>query len=155
MFPTAFEMVVANRIVELFTQFYTTENSTIYAIASNIRYAIAKVCDGHILGTGYDSNRYYYRDYVDKLYHKPDYYLNEEDAASLFTRILSEFGIVGLVSTIGYLFKRAIENLKKHDWIITVMISMFLFQGARNGQYYLTMMVIPTVFLLYYDKDTP
>ena len=155
-FPRIYHSVVEYRLLGLINEFYIVGNWTTFAIISNLRAAIAKFQDGNIFGTGFDSNGYYYYDYVDKIYGSSTKYMNAGDAASLFTRVFSEFGIVGLIAMLAFLIHRTYRGLKTSNWHILIMVTLFVVQGLRNGSYLDTMFVVPLIALLYYKglEDT-
>lgn len=89
-------------VIGRLSQFKTLQTDTgndlsALAITSNFQVSVEKMKDGYWLGTGLDSHRLYYDRYIDRLYLFLYMRLNSEDAASLYIRVFSEFGIVGLV----------------------------------------------------------
>lgn len=140
--------VIVEKMVGLVTEYYIVGDMTLYAILSNFRVALAKMFEGHIFGTGYDSNRYMFQEHIDKLYGPGAMILNDGDGASLFTRIFSEFGIVGLVATAIVLIKKTVMGVIRKNWTLVLMVVLFLIQGSRNGSYSLVMILVPTVFIL-------
>ncbi len=144
-----YESILISRILGLINEFYIVGNMTTFAICSNIRVAIAKMKDGFYFGTGLDSNRLYYYDYVDRLYGNPGVYCNADDAAGLFTRIFSEFGIVGLVLTVGYLCKRLIYSIRRKETRTVITLSVFFIQALRDGSYANILVVLLVLFIMY------
>lgn len=113
---------------------YATDLSG-FAIISNLRVAFEKMYDGYILGTGFDSHRIYYYDYIYDLYSEVLMYLNVDEAASLFTRILSEFGIVGFFLFIVWLFKKFLRAMRNRNMDLLFFTVLLVVQGLRNGHY--------------------
>lgn len=112
------------------------EDTTGFAIISNFRVAHSKIKDGYYFGTGMYSHRLYYRFYIDKMYPVVKNYVNEVDAASIFIRIYSEFGIVGILYIFAYLLKYFIRYIKKKNYYGLFFILLFFIQGIRIGHYY-------------------
>lgn len=144
-----FQKIIVSRFLGLVNEFYIVGNATSYAICSNLRVAIAKMMQGHVFGTGFDSHRYYYPQMVDQMYGVGAPYINGEDAASLFTRVLSEFGIIGLGIILVFLIKRFIEGVKKGNYILTIMTALIAIQGIRDGSYTNIMLMVPLAFAIY------
>lgn len=121
-------------------QFKTLETDTgndlsALAIVSNTRVAIEKMKDGYLFGTGLDSHRLYYDAYIDELYSYIYMRLNSEDAASMYIRIFSEFGIVGLSAFCVMLVKQFLFGLKTKKKILVMSILMFMVGIMRDGSY--------------------
>lgn len=81
--------------------------------------------------------------------------LNKEDANSLFLRLISETGIVGLFLYFGFLYKNLVyeKDIKgKYYWLISnACLVMVLTALLRNGHYFLN--GIPLfMMLLYFNK---
>jgi hypothetical protein len=146
-FKNLVQKIIVSRFLGLITEFYIIGNGTTFAICSNLRVAIAKMMEGKVFGTGFDSNRYYYYDYVDRIYGVSGTYLNAEDAASVFTRIFSEFGIVGLAATVIYLLQKLVKSIKESDSLLLMMTLLFVIQGVRDGSYANIMLMLPFIFM--------
>lgn len=126
-----------------------------FAMTSNLNIAIEKIKDGYLFGTGLDSHRLLYFDYIDNIYNNVQIYLNYDEAASMYIRILSEFGIVGIFTFIYYIFKelflfKKLYRYKKSDLFyyqrsIILVLSVYL---IRNGRYMDNLMFL-CLFLLY------
>lgn len=129
-----------NRVFGKVTQFKTLQvdngnDLSALAIVSNLRVAIEKMKEGHLFGTGLDSHRLYYDMYIDRLYTFLYMRLNSEDAASMYIRILSEFGVIGLIVFCGCLVKRFKEGLKNKNRILVVVILTLAVGSLRDGNY--------------------
>ncbi len=143
-----FKSIIVGRIVGLFEGYYTFGNATTYAIISNFRVALLKMKELGIFGTGMDSNRIWYYDYVDKIYGANAEYLNVDDAASVFTRIFSEFGLVGIIFLIALIVFMIIKAAKNKDKFLAVMIALFVIAGMRDGTYVNIVLSIPFAYFI-------
>lgn len=124
-----------------------------FAIYSNLEIAIEKIKDGYVLGTGFDSHRIYYFKYIHELYNSVLMYANSEEAASLYIRILSEFGIVGFCFFVIWLFRHLFNSIKKRDNIFIVFSLILSVQAIRSGQYAYILASLPFVVLCSTEKD--
>lgn len=146
-----YQKIIVGRFLGIINEFYIVGNATSYAICSNFRTALAKMMQGHVFGTGFDSHRYYYPKMVDQMYGVGAPYINSEDAASLFTRVLSDFGIVGLVILVVFLIRRIVQGIKQSNYILTMMAILIAIQGIRDGSYTNIMLMIPFAYAIYPD----
>lgn len=127
---------VISRLTQFLDISTTTSNDlSALAIVSNFQIAIEKMKDGFLFGTGFDTHRIYYFSYIKKIYGSLIMYLNIEDAGTLFTRIFSEFGIVGLAIFILAILKQLFKSIKKNDMNKFSFLLIFLLIIMRNGQY--------------------
>lgn len=152
-FNDIYQKVVVSRLLGLKNEFYTIGNMTTFAIISNFRVALAKMKDGYFFGTGFDSNRYYYFDYVDKIYGTTGVYMNSDEAASAFTRIFSEFGVVGIVVLFIWGVRKAIIAIIDKNNYLWIMILVFMIQGMRDGSYANILLALPFMAILLTDKE--
>ena len=106
-----------------------------FAIISNLKIAFNKMKDGYLFGTGYDSHRLYYYKYIDNLYSNVLFYLNVDEAASLYTRIFSEFGIIGLIAFITFCMNKLIYSIKTKNKDLMFFTILLLIIILRNGSY--------------------
>ena len=126
-----------------------------FAMTSNLNIAIEKIKDGYLFGTGLDSHRLLYFDYIDNIYNNVQIYLNYDEAASMYIRMLSEFGFIGIFSFIYYIFNELFlfkksyrykrSNLFYYQRTIILVLSVYL---IRNGRYMDNLMFL-CLFLLY------
>lgn len=127
---------VLSRLNQFETISTTTANDlSALALVSNFRIALEKMKDGYILGTGFDTHRLYYDKYIAELYGKLYMNLNSDDAASLYTRVFSEFGIVGFVIFILSIVFKFYKSLKFKNIEKSVWLLLFLVVIVRNGHY--------------------
>lgn len=150
------EMVVAI-FMKLTTLYHTSSTSTTdlsaFAVLSNLRIAIKKIKDGYILGTGFNSHRLYYEKYISVLYKEVLMKLSYSDAGSMFTRSLSEFGIVGFGYLVGGLIWRFINEWRRrsnYGMFCVIVLAMAL---LRDGNYVRTLSVLLLVSV-FFTKNT-
>lgn len=117
-------------------------NLSTYATMTNIW--VAMNAPQRIAGTGLGTHsQNYYSSY------KSDYSyygLNSEEGYSLFNRIFSEFGMIGAILFIFFLFR----NLNKKN-IISIAVFFFILSQAIRGGHYIRYGVILYLFLFYYS----
>lgn len=119
------------------------------AVVSNFDIAVEKLRDGYIFGTGFDSHRLYYYDYINRIYNSLYMYLNYTDAASMYIRIFSEFGIVGFVLFLGLNMRKLYLSIRRKDMIMLSFVAVFLINLLRNGSYnYITSVLCFVVIFL-------
>ena len=144
-------------VIGRLSQFKTLQTDTgndlsALAITSNFQVAVEKIKDGYWFGTGLDSHRLYYDRYIDRLYSFLYMRLNSEDAASLYIRIFSEFGVVGLVALCVYLIKKFIEGMKSGNKILVLIILMFSTEIMRDGSYMQPLTQIMILCIMYHKS---
>lgn len=103
-------------------------NASSYATLTNLWIAVN--APNRVMGTGLGTHEISY----EKLY-KSDYRLyglNKDDAYSLFTRIFSEFGVIGVI--ILYFFIK--KYYRKNSIISLSLLFLFLSMGIRGGHYF-------------------
>ena len=126
------------------------QNLTTYAITSNFNIALQKYREGKLLGTGLFTHNLTYDYYMEKIFQKKYRVINSTDAASIFIRIFSELGIIGLVVFVCFIVKKIYIGFKKKNIIILFMVLLLIEQGARLGNYTFPLFVISLVFLITY-----
>ncbi len=129
---------------------YNGGEGSSFAVISNINIAISKNLDGYVFGTGYDSHKLYYYDYIHRVSNTTTY-VNVDEAASMYGRVLSEFGIVGFVALFGYAVHRLIIAIRENDFMCQIMITAFLVYGLRRGQYLQLIAMLPFVYYMFID----
>ena len=122
---------------KMFEKVSTTTMSDLSALAivSNLRIVIEKLKDGYIFGTGYDSHRLFYDQYIREIYGTIIMEINKNDCATMYTRIFSEFGIVGFVAFAIAAAKRFFTTIKTKNMEACVLLLLFLIIILRNGNY--------------------
>lgn len=145
--------VINNKLATITTvnKSLDVNNLSSFAINSNLKIAINKIKDGYIFGTGIGSHEKSYFSYIDRIYEGRNIvmYLNYNDAASIYIRIISEFGIFGITLYSIFLFKSllftSIKNNKNKGIFILNLISILgiINYGIRIGEY------INPIFILF------
>lgn len=123
-------------------KFNSSINLSSYALLSNFYIAKENFKD-HIFGTGIGSHVFMYNEYYGKSIRAPQYLkiqdldkINSKDAASLFLRLMSEFGIFGLIIIFSLIIK-IYKNYRKENELITQGISIYvLLKLFRDGHYF-------------------
>lgn len=120
-------------------------NASSYATLTNLW--VAMNASDRIIGTGLGTHEISY----ERLY-KSDYYLyglNKDDAYSLFTRIFSEFGIIGII----ILFVFLIKYYRRNNIISQSLLFIFLSMGIRGGHYFAYGVIFFVLFYTYNFKS--
>lgn len=120
---------------------YQTNVST-YALLSNL-YVAKKNFIEHPLGSGIGSHYYMYQTHYRNMMRPPSYLItlklddiNSQDAASLFFRLFSEFGILGILGTLFVLYF-VFKSFQNKQLIIEQSISIYLLLKLfRDGHYF-------------------
>lgn len=148
-------LIINQKIESLFNlnEGLDTNNLSGFAVVSNIRIALENLRQGSIFGSGLDSHIKTYFKYIDQLYSNVVMYLNYTDAGSLYTRILSEFGILGILSYIIFIIKSisiSINNKYNHGMLAIrhICIITIITIGLRNGSYINTTLILLICMLL-------
>lgn len=109
-------------------KYFEMMNASTYATMTNLWVAIN--APSRIVGTGLGTHEYNYTEtYRDNGYYL--YGLNKLDAYSLFTRLLSEFGILGIV----IVFVTMICNYNSKSMVNKSLLIYFLSMFVRGGMY--------------------
>jgi len=120
-----------------------TINLSTFVLFSNSLVAYNSFKDNPIFGSGLGSHKLSYHKYINDIVdvNKISMFLNVDDANSLFSRLLSETGLFGIIIFFYFLFK--FHLLKKRDesnylWIINnAILAMFLIRLIRCGHYFI------------------
>ncbi|WP_155242046.1 O-antigen ligase family protein [Butyrivibrio fibrisolvens] len=147
-FRDIFYSIVVYRIAGLISEYNIVGNGTTFAIISNFRVALLKMKELGIFGTGMDSNRIWYYDYVDRIYGADAIYMNADDAASVFTRVFSEFGIIGFILLAALIVYMIIKGVKNKDKFLMIMVALFIIEGMRDGTYVNVVLSIPFAYFI-------
>ncbi len=128
--------IITEKVISLKSGSSTqTKDLSAFALYSNIKVAFEKLKDGYIFGTGYDTHRLYYFKYIDSLYLSVVMYANVDEASSLYTRIFSEFGIVGLGGYLYFIISRFHDYTKRKNFLLQIFVIVLFISGIRNGHY--------------------
>ena len=147
-FKDIFYSIVVYRIAGLYNEYNIVGNGTMFAIISNFRVALLKMHELGIWGTGMDSNRIWYYNYVDRIYGADAIYLNADEAASVFTRVFSEFGLIGIGLLLALLIYMIIRAIKTKDKFLMIMVALFVIAGMRDGTYVNVVLSIPFAYFI-------
>lgn len=128
-------------------KYFERMNSSTYATMTNLWVAVN--APSRIFGTGLGTHEYNYTSvYTNKSYHL--YGLNKEDAYSLFTRIFSEFGIVGVLIAVFALYK----FYDAHDSMSKAILMYYASMLIRGGLYTMYGTIL-FAFIYYYIGRNP
>ncbi len=126
---------------------YVLSGGTGWALTSNINIALRKVLDGYLLGTGLYSHENYYYYYIELLYGKVPYYINNQDAASLYIRSLSEFGIVGITGLAIFIISR-LKLYLKYNRNKCFFVILLITESIRIGHYTNVLILMPFIYMI-------
>ena len=123
-------------------KFDESTNLSSYVMLSNLYIAKQNIIE-HPFGSGIGSHHYMFKtryhktmrppNYINKLGHKFD---NSFDANSLFTRISSEFGIIGIICVIFFLIRTFNLSFSNSNFILQGILIYFLLKLFRDGTYF-------------------
>lgn len=119
---------------------YTSSDLTGFALASNIAVANKGLEKSNYLGTGLNTHMDTYEEVVYSIFSNSQVImeLNNEDAASLFIRIISEFGIPGILALLIFFYHFKLgrnigpSSLKTINGMCLVVLISY---SIRNGNY--------------------
>ena len=122
-------------------------NLSTFTLFSNALVAWESFKDNPVFGSGLGSHRISHDRYMEKVVDvsavMANYkytFLNKGDASSLFLRLLSETGLLGLLFIFCFVFR--FWTLKKNDksgflWIVSnAILAVFLIRAIRGGHYF-------------------
>lgn len=109
----------------------STENISVLAFLSNMKVMLSVLYDSPLLGHGFWSHKISYDQYIYDYYSagRPFIGLNRDDGASMFIKVISEFGVIGVMYFILYIF------LYKGNEVSDIFIVSMLIYCLRNGGY--------------------
>jgi hypothetical protein len=119
---------------------YTSEDFSAFALLSNIMVAKEALKDSHYLGTGLNTHKENYDKTIYKEFNVSQVLmeLNKEDAGSLFIRVLSEFGIPGILGLLFFLFhfkNKSFLEPSNLQLINSMSLIVLITYCARTGSY--------------------
>lgn len=127
-------------------EYFEVLNLSTYALLTNLWVANEAPC--RLTGTGLGTHEINYEmEYQSDFF---QYGLNKTDAYSLFTRLYSEFGVIGVSLVFYLLFKYRNTNNPINIAILFVLISYFI----RGGHYFIYGVVF-YVYLFCYTSSIP
>lgn len=119
---------------------YTSSDLTGFALASNLVVAREGLIKSHYLGTGLGTHKDNYDQVIYKLFSDSQvvFQLNRENAGSLFIRLPSECGILGLFGFVFFLYyyhlgKKIIDS--PYKLINNLSLIILIGFAFRNGEY--------------------
>jgi hypothetical protein len=123
-------------------KFNERTNLSTYALLSNFYIAKSNFIE-HPLGTGIGSHYFMYTNKYDKFMRAPSYIktlkldkINSKDAASLFIRLFSEFGIFGILIVFFFLYF-VLKSFQDNNLIFEQGVGIyFLLKLFRDGHYF-------------------
>lgn len=127
-------------------EYFEMLNLSTYALLTNLWIANEAPC--RLTGTGLGTHEVSY-----EMEYQSDFFLyglNKTDAYSLFTRLYSEFGIIGVFLIIYFLIKYRNSKSPINIAILVVFISYFI----RGGHYFIYGVVF-YAYLFYYTSSVP
>ena len=127
-------------------------NSSPYSLKSNFFIGFDKMRDKYYLGTGMFTHIVYYDEYMLRRYPNGYVRINYADAGSIFLRIFSEFGIVGLVIFTGFIIYLLIKGIKEKDYNLLFVLTVFITLSSRLGEYNWVLNCLSFIMLLGYVK---
>lgn len=123
-------------------KFDESTNLSSYVMLSNLYITKQNIIE-HPFGSGIGSHHYMFTtryhktmrppNYINKLGHKFD---NSFDANSLFTRISSEFGIIGIIFVIFFLIRSFNLSFSNSNFILQGILIYFILKLFRDGTYF-------------------
>ena len=120
----------------------STSAMSYFALLSNLQVSFSSLKENPFFGSGLNTHNLNYKKYIEGYYDDDDGYfeLNSEDAGSLYIRLLSEFGIVGLMFFFYILIKFKVKTCLQVDSSFYIIINFMAFISIliitiRNGQY--------------------
>jgi len=119
---------------------FTSSDLSAFALASNLYVTRENLKKSHYMGTGFNSHKDAYDREIYKVFSQSQVLmeLNRDDAGSLFIRVLSEFGIPGIILFFYFLFHFWIRKATPAyalKYINNMSLVMIISYSLRNGGY--------------------
>lgn len=115
------------------------KNLSTYALLSNYRVAKVSVTKTLGFGSGLGSHEENYDKYIDSLVDTSKIHirLNSKDANSLFLRVLSELGILGLMVVLWFIVRFKVNDNGSYEGKISdAILVLFILRLLRQGHYF-------------------
>ena len=131
---------VASRITRMTTTTFEVNSSSLsqWGLISNLYVAYSSLVNNP-LGTGIQTHEYNHEKYFDNLSFLGTIRINPIDANSLILRMISEFGIIGIIIIIGFYFLFRIKNKRYiyelYMFLNTIAFLFIYLYAIRNGAY--------------------
>ena len=127
-------------------------NHTAYAMISNLGIALDSQVDNRFIGTGLNTHFNNYERYHKRAIYTNDYYFgtNAKGAGSIFIRVLSEFGLLGFVLFLFFLYKYTLFT-KNYTYIqlINHMSLLSVIHFSTRSGHYVSIPLLLGISLLY------
>jgi len=128
---------------------YQSSDLSAFALLSNVFVAKEALQKSYYLGTGINSHKETYDETIYNHFSTSQVIveLNRQDAGSLFIRLISEFGLPGIIFFIYFLYKFKIKNKSEPSIVKSInslSLVMLISYSVRNGGY------LNIVFLLFF-----
>lgn len=115
-------------------------NLSTFSFYSNGVIAFKSFMNNPLIGSGIGSHPFSYNKYISQVVSRDTFgiYINSKDASSLFFRIISETGLLGIFLFFYFLFKFYVPKKKTGDlWIISnSILCLFILNLIRQGNYF-------------------
>lgn len=119
-------------------------NLSTFALLSNAQVAYKSFKNQPLIGSGLGSHQISYDKYIDTIADKTsigfELKLNRTDANSLFLRLMSETGLVGLLAVILFIICNYVKKDKNENdiyWIINnAVLTLIILRLLRSGHYF-------------------
>jgi len=136
-----------------------THSYTSYALVSNFMVALKSQKDYYYIGSGLNTHRYNYDKYIRRIFNSQQISLelNKENAGSLFIRILSEFGIIGIILVFVYIYHYRLTSIRGRNLMKTInemaLVTILLY-CTRSGHYNgITFLVFGAIYYFSYKVN--
>ena len=137
---------------------YTSSDQSSFALLSNLLVADESLKRSNLMGTGLNSHMITYDTVISNIFSESQIVaeLNREDAGSMFIRIISEFGLPGLILFIWFLY---LYNVKGKSYISSnsaannMCLVFLIMYCTRNGTY-LNILFFFFLAMFYYTYKT-
>ena len=115
-------------------------NNTTFVFCNNMIIAYKSFLNNPLFGSGLGSNPMSYDRYIPQAIDSREYNIGQDkkDASSLFSRLLSETGLIGILLFFYFIVKFYVSKKKNaHFWIISnSIICLFILNLIRQGNYF-------------------
>jgi len=133
---------------------YTTNDLSGFALISNALVAREAVLRSYYLGMGLNTHESTYDETIDTLFDRSQiiYELNKKDAGSLFIRLISEFGVPGLLLLLFFILRYKLVKCvpgSKLSIINDMCFVVIICSCARSGNYFNIVFLLFSAIYLY------
>ncbi|MBU3956523.1 O-antigen ligase family protein [bacterium] len=128
-----------NSIINLKSDYYIGAHMSSFAVYSNMRISWQAFKDNPIFGSGLGTYVNQYDKYIGDFFDRDKILveLNKNDAASLYLRLPAEFGLLGIIFALLFLWKYSIPGVNKGLLKLVNVASLvgILLYSVRSGSY--------------------